>query len=43
MSRIADIDNQHERTKKYISDSVYYTNETKFARTHESKESRSEL
>ncbi len=34
MSRISDIHNPHERTKTYIFDSVYYTNQTKFARTH---------
>ena len=33
MSRISDIHNQHERTKTYIFDSVYYTNQTEFART----------
>ena len=34
MSRISDIHNQHERTKTYIFDSVYYTNQTESARTH---------
>jgi hypothetical protein len=34
MSRISDIHNQHERTKTYIFDSIYYTNQTEFARTH---------
>jgi hypothetical protein len=34
MSRISDIHNQHERTKTYIFDSAYYTNQTESARTH---------
>ena len=34
MSRITDIQNPHERTESYISDSFYYTNLTESARTH---------
>jgi hypothetical protein len=34
MSRILDIDNPHERTQLYISDSFYYANLTESARTH---------